>query len=51
MMTVPQRELLVRIGLRGIRDERANRLHELKNRPLWRKAYDAIVYVLTGREP
>lgn len=31
--------------------DRRDRLSRLKRRPLWRKAYDAIVYVVTGREP
>lgn len=39
------RDLNRRRGLRQLR------LDFLRNRPLWRKAWDAIVYVTTGEHP
>lgn len=39
------------VEMRRVRRERAERLRALRLRPWWRKVWDGVVYVVSGREP
>lgn len=39
------------VAMKRVRRERAERLRALRLRPWWRKVWDGVVYVVTGREP
>lgn len=39
------------VMMKRTRRERADRLRTLRLRPLWRRVWDGVVYVVTGREP
>ena len=38
-------------AMKLVRRERAERLRALRLRPWWRKVWDGVVYVVTGRGP
>lgn len=39
------------VAMKRVRRKRAERLRALRLRPWWRKVWDGVVYVVTGREP
>ena len=39
------------VAMKRVRRERAAKLRALRLRPWWRKVWDGVVYVVSGREP
>ena len=48
---IAEREYQRQRAMKAERVSRAERLRALRLRPWWRKVWDGVVYVVTGREP